>query len=287
MILRNAWLCSAAILMASCTNANFGGEGSNKPAERPKKTPGKNGQASGSDDLQADSQTQFVPSSNAIQGNNDKPEMGTLPGDTSIQTENGETKVRPCSAPLDVPGTANPWFSGVATSAVYRYSRAKHCTDTFSQDAPPQVTFTHQYCLQDDARLYFNISGQISHGGETSGADGGTMTWLDPSNRYGKSTIQAPINSLLGVFLDDNDPTPQAEPPALVFATTESREQKEQKPLLRQVFFIGDGKTSTGEYQRVVVPKGAKRFFFAIMDSYEWCNNTGVLTGNVMWEPAP
>jgi hypothetical protein len=50
------------------------------------------------------------------------------------------------------------------------------------------------------------------------------------------------------------------------------------------VFFIGDGKTSTGEHHRVMVPEGAARLYFAVMDIYQWNNNSGSLAGAIMVE---
>jgi len=44
---------------------------------------------------------------------------------------------------------------------------------------------------------------------------------------------------------------------------------------LRQPFYIGDGRRSTGEVQHVVVPTGATRLFIGTMDGYEWNNNVG------------
>jgi hypothetical protein len=84
-----------------------------------------------------------------------------------------------------------------------------------------------------------------------------------PTN--GIADINAPISSLLGVFLDDNPPNLSQTPGP---ATDNSH------PGLKQVFFIGSSAT-------VTVPKGATRLFLGVMDSFNWANNPGSFTVNI------
>jgi len=111
-----------------------------------------------------------------------------------------------------------------------------------------------------------------------SGPDGQT-DWVISNykgNENGKSDIRAPINSLIAVFLDDNNPSTQGTAPTtLDFSSASSRDFTTLSPQLRQTFFIGDGRTSTGEVQRFVVPRGATRLYFGTMDGWEWNNNAG------------
>jgi hypothetical protein len=104
---------------------------------------------------------------------------------------------------------------------------------------------------------------------------------------FGKSQITAPFNSLLGVFLGEGDPSGQAAPEALDFSQASSRDYTTLAPLIGQVFFIGTGKTSRGGTHRVTVPQGATRLYFAIMDAYQWNNNTGSYSGAVLSDAAP
>jgi hypothetical protein len=48
-------------------------------------------------------------------------------------------------------------------------------------------------------------------------------------------------------------------------------------PELKQVFFIGDGLTGTGDgaIQDFEIPAGATRLFLGTMDGYGWYNNIG------------
>ena len=67
--------------------------------------------------------------------------------------------------------------------------------------------------------------------------------------------MNAPINALVGVFLDDNAPNTTATPSQnLDFSTDESRNFTTLKPQLKQLFFIGDGLTDSGVPQNFVAP---------------------------------
>ena len=83
----------------------------------------------------------------------------------------------------------------------------------------------------------------------------------------GVSGYNGPINALVGVFLDASTPA-GAAPPALDFSTPASLAQATVSPQLRQVFFIGDGRTGTGSgtVQQFIVPAGATRLFLASSD---------------------
>jgi hypothetical protein len=92
---------------------------------------------------------------------------------------------------------------------------------------------------------------------------------------HGKSDVRAPINSVIAVFLSDDKPNQGAAPARLDFGTASARNFLTLSPKLKQTFFIGDGRTSSGEVQRFVVPPGATRMFIGTMDAYEWNNNVG------------
>jgi len=96
------------------------------------------------------------------------------------------------------------------------------------------------------------------------------------------SNITAPLNALIGVFLDNNVPDNDgAIPPSLDFSTEAERNYTNISPELRQPFLIGNGMTSNGEQQTVIVPKGATRFYIATMDGHEWSNNVGGYTATI------
>jgi hypothetical protein len=94
------------------------------------------------------------------------------------------------------------------------------------------------------------------------------------------SDVAAPYNALLGVFLSDDRPNKSRPPRGLTF-DDKDREFTAFSPELKQVFFIGRGRTEPGEVRRFVVPKGATRLFLGTMDGFEWNNNTGAFAVTV------
>ena len=110
---------------------------------------------------------------------------------------------------------------------------------------------------------------------------------LNTYSQNGIANANAPINALVGVFLDDKQPNMSATPPGLDFSTAASRDfdtiggsesggTVQNQPLkLKQIFFIGDGPNSKGVKQSFIAPKGATRLFLATWDFYEWNNNAG------------
>jgi lysophospholipase L1-like esterase len=79
------------------------------------------------------------------------------------------------------------------------------------------------------------------------------------------STTGAPVGYLVGVFLGSATPT-DPPPPSVDF--TNAHDSPTYSPLLAQVFFIGDGRTSANQIQEFNVPAGATRLFLGIADAY-------------------
>src|SRR5262249_27176616 len=101
--------------------------------------------------------------------------------------------------------------------------------------------------------------------------DGGGLVGHPAEN--GISGFTAPLNSLVGVFLSDAQPSSSPAPADFPYLPSDGT----VSPAVQQVFFIGDGVTRTGSgaAQQFVVPAGATRLFLGTWDSYEWNNNFG------------
>src|SRR5262245_48151539 len=100
-------------------------------------------------------------------------------------------------------------------------------------------------------------------------------THLDVGAENGISDVTMPANALLGVFLGPSRPDRSPAPSAPDFSTPASRDYLTVAPQLKQVFFIGDGRTSANIVQRVIVPVGATRLFLGTMDGRRWYTNDG------------
>lgn len=188
------------------------------------------------------------------------------------------------SATVRVPGTANPKLAGAPPGTLSADGR-----DTVPAQSPAQVFGLD---LTAGAVLRFpSVVGAVGFApGRSVGPEGSFVGGNGPEN--GISGVTAPFEALLGVFVGPENPVPLPAPGSLSFATTASRDYLSLSPLLRQVFFIGDGRTGGGVVQEVVAPEGATRFYLAVHDGSGWFNNVGAFTvtatsAAVVPEPAP
>ncbi len=160
-------------------------------------------------------------------------------------------------------------------------------TDIGSGQAPALVNGLR---LSAGTVLQFSASGMTDHcnNGGRCGLAGPEGDLVEGSFRHasgaenGIADLSAPIDSLIGVFLDDRQPDLSAAPDGLDFGTLAARDFDSLSPLLKQPFFIGDGFKNDGTtIQSFTVPEGATRLFLGTMDAFEWENNTGSLSVTV------
>jgi hypothetical protein len=189
---------------------------------------------------------------------------------------------------VNVPGTSNPYLAGMPAGTIASLN------DVAPDQSPVQVL----PWIAAPA-LTFSASGLVGHPGDDAGPDGAAGAvwshypdgkWWSPdysAAENGISNSTVPINALLGVFLDDNEPWLTPAPGALDFSTDTSRDFLTLSPALKQLFFIGDGLTSTNVTQVFNVPVGATRLFLGTMDGYEWNNNYGSFDVTVNGVPLP
>ena len=187
----------------------------------------------------------------------------------------------PTAQTFNVSAQSDPWLAGMPSGSTASYN------DTAPAQSPRQLTIP---VVPGTYISFSNINGNASHGptlapydpdGKSSiyshGADspGGPT----PAAENGIGDLRAPINSFVGVFLDNNQPNTTPAPTEVRdYSTTASRSQEVYGDIeKKQPFFIGDGKTGwgTGATQKFLVPPGATRLFVGIMDGHEWSNNVG------------
>jgi len=184
-----------------------------------------------------------------------------------------------------VKATSNPWLSGMPDGSVANPKNPAKKPD-YSPQANP--TLLSGIPLNEGTMLTFDgVNGGANNmpSSQKFDADGNTRSIANnkhspqKGSENGIADVRAPFNSLIGIFMDDDVPTKTAAPPVtLDFSTSGSRDFTQLMPALKQPFFIGDGRTSTGEVQSFAIPSGTKRLFIGTMDSYEWNNNVGAFT---------
>jgi hypothetical protein len=182
------------------------------------------------------------------------------------------------AASVTVPGTSDPWLAGMPNGSLA----------SSGDSAPTQSPVLALTSLIPGTSLTFVVSGSVNNDPWPSGLlpDGGGFTWHATGAENGISDVRVPINSLVGVFLDNTQPNLTLAPAAIDFSTM-GLDFTSMSPLLKQVFFIGDGLTSTNQVQQFVVPGGATRLYLGTMDGYGWYNNYGSFDVQANAVPVP
>lgn len=172
-----------------------------------------------------------------------------------------------------VPGMANPYLAGLPAGT------AASSGDSAPANSPVLAT---GFDVSGGASFTFSVTGQVSLGlGLGPDPDGAAPINHSGTPENGFSNVTMPRVSLLGVFLDDMLPSATPAPGALDFTSDASQNYTTLFPLLKQIFFIGDGVTDGGTTQEVVAPTGATRLYLGAMDGFGWFNNSGEFNAEV------
>ncbi len=125
---------------------------------------------------------------------------------------------------------------------------------------------------------FFNGFGAPLYGPSGNGVGGSTL-----SSFGGISGYLGPEGPLVGVFLDDSIPDGTA-PVAINFNPVGDGgigiDFLTLSPDLGQIFYIGDGVNSGGEFQSFFAPTGATRVFFGIPDGFGFDGVPGAYDDN-------
>ncbi|MBL8823222.1 MAG: tandem-95 repeat protein [Planctomycetia bacterium] len=172
-----------------------------------------------------------------------------------------------------VPATSHPWLAGMPNETV----------TVTGDSAPAQSPTLAGISVTPGQVLNFLSVGSTSVEPNTSYTPDGTRGYfLAIGEENGISTVIAPYASVLAVFLGDDRPDQTPAPELLMFNDDGNVpggiNYTSLSPLLKQVFFIGDGRTNTGVTQQITVPAGATRLFIGIADNPSYANNNGNLS---------
>lgn len=190
------------------------------------------------------------------------------------------------AAPVVVTGRSDPYLAGMPGGST-------NGSDVAPDESPVLVSGLN---LTLGGQLTFtNAVGGTARGSGCSLAapyagcdpiDGAAFFDHNRDDENGISAVRAPISALMGVFLGLDQPSLTAAPAGLNFQTL-GLDFISLAPTLKQLFFIGDGKTGTDQVQLFDVPTGATRLFLGTMDGFGWFNNTGAITLDVNQVNAP
>src|SRR5579883_45237 len=182
----------------------------------------------------------------------------------------------PKSVTVNVPATSSPYLAGMPAGTQSRVG------DSAPQQSPVLAART----LSHAVAVTFSATGAVEHTPQCPptcyGPNGQTVLVRHIKGaENGISDIFAPMDALIGVFLSDEPPDHSKAPPRL---DSRLRNVSTVSPKLKQVFFIGDGKTVSGVPRRYLVPPKATRLYLGVVDAYEWNNNSGSFTVTVTIE---
>ncbi len=231
--------------------------------------------------------TSESPNSTTTEGEKASTDPAAPPTAVSVITSQAQAP-KDCSLDYKIPAFANPYLAGADANAQIDYTAS---IDTAAANAPILIVPSQSNCFEALSRLSFDVKGQIMNGPASGASEAdGSAERIRQHNlgaMFGISNIQTPIKSLIGVFLDDKPYLSRGPAPeSLDFSTAELRDYEILAPKLGQLFFIGDGVNSAAKIQSVLVPAGTKRLYLAVMDSYEWNNNSGEFFVKIKWQAA-
>jgi hypothetical protein len=123
---------------------------------------------------------------------------------------------------------------------------------------------------------FFNGFGVPFYGPGGHGVSGSDLFPLD-----GISGYKGPEGPLVGVFLDGSVPSSGPAPATLDFTPGGlGLDFLILSPFLAQIFYIGDGITSGGDFQSFIAPTGATRLFLGIPDGFGFDGVPGAYDDN-------
>lgn len=177
---------------------------------------------------------------------------------------------------IDIPATSCPWLAGMPNGTKISGAGNGVSAPTHSPVQVQGITVAAGQKLK--FRNTTGTTGDTSSG-NTYGLDGDpTRTTIKQASVNGINSTTAPLNALVGIFLNDNAPNTTAAAATLDFSSTSSRNFTTLSPGLKQVFFIGDGVNSDNYLQDFTVPNGATRLFLGVMDENAfWWDNVGTI----------
>jgi hypothetical protein len=196
------------------------------------------------------------------------------------------------SITITIPGTSDLWLAGMpAGSGASGLTPGAPPVDFAPFQSPVWAPLS---IIPSNLLTFTNVTGLVNNGPTQAfyGPDGNPDPLLGLRNHFqgaqnGISDLVAPHNALIGVFLGNGQPDLNVPPAGLDFSTQAAQNYLLLSPTLQQTFFVGNGLTSDGQQQQIIVPEGATRLFLGTMDGWEWNNNGGSFTLTLDSNPAP
>jgi hypothetical protein len=195
----------------------------------------------------------------------------------SVTVDGGDAIFLAGRTDLVIPPAASPWTG----PGDYLIRHGGPTPEEILETLPPSI----QVAAGDVIRAldpavggvnFFNGFGPPFFGPGGNGVAGSSLSALG-----GISGYIGPQGPLAGVFLDDSIPSSGPAPATLNFSPAGlGIDFPSLSPALRQVFYIGDGVDSGGDFQTFIAPAGATRLMLAIPDGFGFVGGPGAYDDN-------
>lgn len=183
------------------------------------------------------------------------------------------------AATVTVNAAANIYASGDSSTAAFSAGGVLPVAITLD---PGTVSFQF-----DSVIAGLPVSGSSTGGatcvfeGSASSGDGNTCvnsaTHVSAANGFGSFDFEGKSMVLVGTFVGD---TKGSTPAGLSYTDAGANSTSSFSPELQQVFFIGDGRTSSSALQTFIVPTGAKTLYLGFADAYGFVGAPGAYDDN-------
>lgn len=175
-----------------------------------------------------------------------------------------------------IPAPSDPWPGGLVR-------HAGPTPEEIQETLPPEFSLVGGDVVRvldpaDGGISFFNGFGGTLYGPQGNGVPGSSNI----GSFGGISGYIGTQGALVGVFLDDSIPN-GAAPTTLDFSNDIGAlgvDFASLMPELGQIFFIGDGITSGGDFQEFIAPVGATRVAFGITDGFAFNGPPGAFDDN-------
>lgn len=178
---------------------------------------------------------------------------------------------------ITIPDPSLPWTS---PAGGFLTRHGSPTPEEAKEEFPPEVAVTAGDVIRvlDPAVggiNFFNGFGPPFFGPAGNGVSGSNLNSLG-----GISGYRGPQGALVGVFLDNN--VPLTGPPATLNFDPSGlgTDFLSLSPLLGQIFYIGTGVTSGGDFRQYIAPDGATRLFLGIPDGFSFVGAPGAYDDN-------
>lgn len=176
-----------------------------------------------------------------------------------------------------IPAASDPW-TGPGTHLI---RHGGGTPEEILETLPPFISVVGGDVIRATDPAIGGVSFFLGFGAPFFGPSGDGLDGSDLGALDGISGYKGPRGPLAGVFLDGSVPSSGPAPPTLDFSAGGlGVDFMTLAPLLGQVFYIGDGVTSSAVFQEFIAPAGATRLFLGIPDGFGFVGAPGAYDDN-------